>query len=342
MNSDKCGCKKSANGCGASPPLRTLSPDWNASDVVGMLRVRLGFGRMAYGMEPGLYGMGSPTPESPVLVTANYKLTVDVLRRELRGRDLWILVLDTSNVNVWCAAGKGVFGTEELTRRIEATRLAERVTCRRIILPQLGAPGVAAHKVRSQTGFQVIYGPVRAKDIPEFLDNDQKATPQMRRMTFPFLERFELTPMELRQHFFAAVILVVVLGLAPVVWCGWDQGWRNHGWRGAVAGVSCWLTGCLLGPVLLPWLPGRAFWVKGAFLGAALAAGLALTGVVQGLPALGAVLWLGAGVSFLLMNFTGSATFTSQSGVKLEMKAIPAQIAAGTLGLVLWSTDWWL
>ncbi|MCX6873072.1 MAG: mercury methylation corrinoid protein HgcA [Verrucomicrobia bacterium] len=343
MDSDKCCCKQSANCCNSSPCIRTLSPDWGLSDILGMIRVRLGFGRMSYGMEPGLYAMGSPTPESPVLVTANYKLTVDVLRRELRGRDLWILVLDTANINVWCAAGKGSFGTAELAKRIETTRLAEIVTHRRLILPQLGAPGVAAHKVMSQTRFHVVYGPVRAKDIPEFLDNGQKATPQMRRVTFPLGERLVLTPVELRQQFRPALILILALGFAPVVLLGWNRGMCNHGLRGVVCGGACWLAGCLLGPVLLPWLPGRAFWLKGAFLGAALAAGLALAGVVQGLlPALGGALWLGAGVSFLLMNFTGCATFTSQSGVKQEMKAIPAQIAAGTLGLVLWSTNWWL
>jgi len=343
MSSDKCCCKQSVNRLGSSPCIRTLSPEWDASDFLGMIRVRFGFGRMSYGMEPGLYAMGSPTPESPVLATANYKLTVDVLRRELRGRDLWLLVLDTANVNVWCAAGKGLFGTAELTRRIEATRLVERVTRRRIILPQLGAPGVAAHQVKSQTGFHVVYGPVRAKDISEFLDNGQETTPQMRRVTFPLWERLVLTPIELRQQLLAALILVLALGLTPVIWHGWDRGLWNYGWRGAVAGATCWLAGCLLGPALLPWLPGRAFWVKGAFLGATLAAGLALTGVVQGLlPGLGAMLWLGAGVSFLLMNFTGCSTFTSLSGVKRELKAIPAQIAAGTLGLVLWSTGWWM
>jgi len=343
MESDKCCCKKGADCGGSSQRVRTLSPNWGVSDFLGMIRVRLGFGRMSYGMEPGLYAMGSPTPESPVLATANYKLTVDLLRRELRGRDLWLLVLDTGNVNVWCAAGKGLFGTAELMRQIEATRLAERVTRRRIILPQLGAPGVAAHKVKSQTGFHVVYGPVRAKDIPEFLDNGQEATPQMRRVTFPLWERLELTPVELRQHLFAALVLVLALGLTPVIWRGWEQGLWNHGLRGAIAGAACWFAGCLLGPALLPWLPGRAFGVKGAFLGAALAAGLTLAGVVQGLlPELGAMLWLGAGVSFLLMNFTGCSTFTSLSGVKQEMKAIPAQIAAGTLGLVLWSTDWWM
>ena len=245
MDSDKCCCKKGADCGGSADQVRTLSSNWGVSDFLGMMRVRLGFGRMSYGMMPGLYAMGSPTSESPVLVTANYKLTVDVLRRELRGRDLWLLVLDTGNVNVWCAAGKGLFGTAELMRQIEATRLAEHVKRRRIILPQLGAPGVAAHKVKSQTGFHVVYGPVRAKDIPEFLDNGQEATPEMRRVTFPLWERLVLTPIELRQQFRAALILVLVLGLTPVIWRGWDQGLWNYGLRGAMAGVVCWLAGCL-------------------------------------------------------------------------------------------------
>ena len=104
----------------------------------------------------------------------------------------------------------------------------------------------------------------------------------------------ELTPIELRQHLLAALVLVLALGLTPVIWRGWDQGLWHYGLRGAITGATCWLAGCLLGPALLPWLPGRAFWVKGAFLGAALAAGLTMAGVVQGfMPVLGAVLWLG-------------------------------------------------
>ena len=85
--------------------------------------------------------MGSPSPDSPVLVSANYKLSFDVLRRSLAGIDAWILVLDTKGINVWCAAGKGTFGTEELLRRIAAVRLGEVVSHRRLVLPQLGAPG---------------------------------------------------------------------------------------------------------------------------------------------------------------------------------------------------------
>ena len=78
---------------------------------------------MRYLIAPGLYRIGKPEANSPVLVTANYKLTVDTVRRWLAGMNVWLLVLDTKGVNVWCAAGKGTFGTAELVRRIETARL---------------------------------------------------------------------------------------------------------------------------------------------------------------------------------------------------------------------------
>src|SRR3972149_4169926 len=72
-----------------------------------------GIGRDRCRVAPGLYALGAPGGDSPVLVTANYKLTFDVLRRDAAGLDAWILVLDTRGINVWCAAGEGTFGTEE-------------------------------------------------------------------------------------------------------------------------------------------------------------------------------------------------------------------------------------
>ena len=80
------------------------------------MKVRWGIGRMNYRVDPGLYSLGNPDALSPVLVSANYKMSFDRLRESLPGRNAWILVLDTDGVNVWCAAGKGTFGTEELTR----------------------------------------------------------------------------------------------------------------------------------------------------------------------------------------------------------------------------------
>ena len=168
---------------------------WSVSDKWGALKVRLGINRGNYKVEPGLYGMNNPGRESPVFVTANYKLTVDVLRRELGGLDCHILVLDTRGINVWFAAGKGTFGTAELIRRIEMTGLASRLDHRVLILPQLGAPGVSARDVKKDSGFRVIHGPVEARDIAAFLAADRKKTARMRTKSFSWRDRLVLTPL---------------------------------------------------------------------------------------------------------------------------------------------------
>jgi len=121
---NSCGC--SGAGC-VEPELPvidrarvgpSLSTKLTWRDVVGGWAARWGIRRMNYSIAPDLHRIGKPTRESEVLVTANYKLTVDVVRRELKGLDAWLLVLDTRGVNVWCAAGKGTFGTAELVRRL--------------------------------------------------------------------------------------------------------------------------------------------------------------------------------------------------------------------------------
>ncbi|MEJ2715640.1 MAG: hypothetical protein P8182_00635 [Deltaproteobacteria bacterium] len=64
-------------------------------DRFGSFKVRWGVGRHRYTVEPGLYAVGEPDADSQVLVTANYKLSFDSLRRCLGGMNVWILVLDT-------------------------------------------------------------------------------------------------------------------------------------------------------------------------------------------------------------------------------------------------------
>ena len=129
------------------------------------------------------------------------------MRNSLPGRNAWILVLDTKGINVWCAAGKGTFGTEELVKRIEASGLKEIVSHRSVILPQLGAPGVAAHTVKKLSGFGVRFGPIKAEDLPAYIDAGFKATSKMRLKTFPLKERAVLIPIELVETIKPTVII---------------------------------------------------------------------------------------------------------------------------------------
>ena len=322
-----------------------VSTRLDASDRWGAIKVRLGLRRMSYKVEPGLYAVGSPTAQSPVFVSANYKLSFDHLRRELETIDGWIMVIDTKGVNVWCAAGKGTFGTEEIINRIESTRLAEIVSHRRIIVPQLGAPGVAAHEVKRRSSFAVIYGPVRACDIPEFLQAGMKTSPQMRRVNFNIKDRLMLVPLELvmwgRYALVIAVVLFFLAGLSR-------NGYAFPGAAGARAVmlfILALLAGGILVPALLPWLPGRALSFKGMAVGLLLAAVLVITGGISragigGRIETGAWLLLMPAIgAFMAMNFTGATTYTSLSGVKREMRfAVPAQLIAGALGFALWMT----
>ena len=188
-------------------------------DRVGTLRARLGVARDRYRVAPGLYCVGTPDKNSPVMVTANYKLSFDFLRKELTGVDTWILVLDTRGVNVWCAAGKKTFSTEELIRQVQKVGLDNLVSHRELILPQLGAPGISAHKVKNGCGFKVIWGPVKARDLKMFLNNGCKADLSMRQLTFSIGERLVLIPVELSlivKPSLAILLTVFVLsGISP-------------------------------------------------------------------------------------------------------------------------------
>ena len=182
--------------------------DW--SDHFGGIKSRWAIGRMKYAVEPGLYAVGNPSGDSNVFVSANYKMSFDRLRSQLAGRSGWILVLDTKGINVWCAAGKGTFGTEELLSRVESVGLSEIVNHRTLIVPQLGATGISAHEVKDRSGFKVVYGPVRAEDLGAFLDAGMKATDQMRRIQFPLWDRIVLIPVELVMGTKYALIIAFV------------------------------------------------------------------------------------------------------------------------------------
>ncbi|MGZ8447952.1 MAG: mercury methylation corrinoid protein HgcA [Candidatus Deferrimicrobiaceae bacterium] len=310
-------------------------------DLLGRWKVRWGIGRDRYRVAPGLYALGAPGGDSPVLVTANYKLTFDVVRRDAAGLDAWILVLDTRGINVWCAAGEGTFGTEEVVRRVTEARLAEVVSHRNLILPQLGAPGVAAHEVRKGSGFSVTYGPVRSRDIRAFLEAGMKASPSMRRVVFPTIDRLVLTPIEitgfLRPAGWAAVSLVLLAGIGPGVFspgAAWERGFA--GVAALAAGI---LAGAVVTPVLLPWIPGRAFSVKGGLAGGVLAGGAVMwyRGALDPPAALALLLAMTAVSSFVAMNFTGATPFTSPSGVEKEMRrALPVQAGLTVLAALLW------
>lgn len=323
-------------------PVPIIKSALEKKDLFSTFYVRCGISRHQYSVSPGLYGIGNPDKHSEVLVTANFKLTFDHLRQELPGINAWILVLDTNGINVWCAAGKGTFSTRELVNRIKDAFLEKIVDHKRVIVPQLGATGVSAREVKKLSGFRVVYGPVRAKDIPAFLKNNKKADKKMRQVTFTLYERFILTPVEvqitLKPALITALVLFILSGFGPGIFS--LSGAVERGVVCVAALLTGIVSGAFITPVLLPFIPSRQFALKGIITGSVLAllfmilTAPAVNGTA-GFPAL--FLFSVTVSSYLAMNFTGATPFTSPSGVEKEMKRyIPAQLVSLIIASGLW------
>jgi hypothetical protein len=291
---------------------------------------RWGWKRETHRVAPGLYRLGRPDPDSPVFASANYTLSFDALRSALAGIDAWILVLDTKGINVWCAAGKGTFGTDELVNRIEKSGLSGIVRHRKIIVPQLGAPGISWPEVMRKSKFLVEYGPVRARDLPEYLKN-HKATPAMRRVGFPLTERLVLAPVEFVHTALAMAVAAIVL-------------WFLAGPVAALAAVTAVFAGTIIFPVLLPYIPAKDLSVKGLILGFLIAVPFALVwGTNPSLPAWAgaagaatALLIMPAVIAYFALNFTGCTTYTSRTGVKKEIfRYVPVMVLMAGSGVIL-------
>ena len=99
----------------------------------------------------------------------------------------------------------------------------------------------------------------------------------------------------------------------------------------------------MFNPLLLPYLPGRAYSIKGFSIGIIIALILLylrdinLSAWPGRVEAMAWLLIFPAVSGYLAMNFTGCSTYTSLSGVKKEMRwALPLEIACGAVGLVMW------
>jgi ubiquinone/menaquinone biosynthesis C-methylase UbiE len=190
---------------------------------------------------PGLYAVGEPDERSPVLITGNYDLTVRRLVSAIDGRtNAWVLVVDTAGINVWCGAGAGFFSAEKIIAAVKISRLEKIVSHKTLILPQLAATGVDGWKIRKATGWEVNWGPVRAEDIPAYLDAGKVKSEEMSKVRFPLLDRLEMLVTVL--SFYSLMILLPVLIF-----------WRGIFWPVTIAMVCMGLFYA----IFLPYIPGK-------------------------------------------------------------------------------------
>jgi ferredoxin len=234
----------------------------------------------------GLRAIGKPGPDSPVMLTGNFALTVARVERALRGFDAWLLVANSRGINVWCASGGGHLTTHDAIAALKTTSIAGQVAHRQVILPQLAAVGIEPDRVREHTGWEVIWGPVYAQDLPAFLQGP--APPSNRQVRFDLSERLEMATM------WAAPLSLLAAGLLPF-------------WPAAFFPLVCLIWGLSLA-VYLAFPLYEPLVARGSLAGFLLLfggltlAGTALVGALTGRTGLPFLLrWGGLGLGVLLL-----------------------------------------
>jgi NAD-dependent dihydropyrimidine dehydrogenase PreA subunit len=142
--------------------------------------------------ETGLVAIGKPGRDAPVLLTANFRLTVERVKRSLEGLDAYLLVANSRGVNVWCAATGGLLTDHDVVTVLKTSGIEDLVDHRQVILPQLAATGIERKAVQRRTGWRIVWGPVRSDAIPAFLERGLEASRDMRTVDFPWPQRMEM------------------------------------------------------------------------------------------------------------------------------------------------------
>ena len=121
-------------------------------------------------VQPGIYEINSPKPDSPVLVTTNFSITYFSVANEVEGSGLpaWLLVTDAEGMSVLTAWAAGKFDAERIAKAVKTFNVADKVSRKRVVLP--GHVAVLSGELESElAGWEIRVGPREAVDIPKFL-----------------------------------------------------------------------------------------------------------------------------------------------------------------------------
>jgi len=121
-------------------------------------------------VQPGIYEINSPKPDSPVLITTNFSITYFAVANEIESSGLpaWLVVTDAEGMSVLTAWAAGKFDAERIAKAVKGFDLASKVTTKRVILP--GHVAVLSGELEEElSGWDIRVGPREAVDLPAFM-----------------------------------------------------------------------------------------------------------------------------------------------------------------------------
>jgi ubiquinone/menaquinone biosynthesis C-methylase UbiE len=208
-------------------------------------------------VEPGLRKIGMPGKDAPVFVTCNFHLTVRRVEKALSAMNAWLLVAPTSGINVWCASCGGVLTDHSVTSVLKTSGISKKILHRHIVLPQLSASGIDIQKLKKVTGFNAVFGPAYAGDIPEYMEKKERKSRNMCLADFSL--RFRLEMLVSMNAVIWFTIAAIILAVRPALL------WKFS--------LLFWGAGAVL-YTGYPWLPGDSGWLKGFGLGISIIIGI--------------------------------------------------------------------
>jgi acetyl-CoA decarbonylase/synthase, CODH/ACS complex subunit gamma len=121
-------------------------------------------------VQPGLYEINNPKPESPVLATTNFSITYFSVANEVEatGMPAWLLVTDAEGMSVLTAWAAGKFDAERIAKAVKQFGVAEKTSRKQIVLP--GHVAVLSGELEGELpGWEVRVGPREAVDLPSYM-----------------------------------------------------------------------------------------------------------------------------------------------------------------------------
>lgn len=162
---------------------------------------------IGFPVEPTLIKVGNPIKESPILLTCNFILTVKRVLKAIKNLDCYLLVAPSKGLNVWCGACGDDFNSDSVISIIKTSGISNLVSYRTLILPQLSATSIDPVIIKKKIGWNVKYGPVYAKDIPKYINNNFKKSEEQRIIKFPLSKRTEMANL----YFFCLFVLISII-----------------------------------------------------------------------------------------------------------------------------------
>ncbi|MFN8597852.1 MAG: acetyl-CoA decarbonylase/synthase complex subunit gamma [Anaerolineae bacterium] len=121
-------------------------------------------------VQPGLYEINNPKPESPVLVTTNFSITYFSVANEVESSGLpaWLLVTDAEGMSVLTAWAAGKFDAERIAKAVKGFNVADKIAKKRVVLP--GHVAVLSGELEAELpGWEIKVGPREAVDLPAYM-----------------------------------------------------------------------------------------------------------------------------------------------------------------------------